>query len=404
MSEDSERISAAIIGAGPAGLAAAEMLVEHGVSATIFEAMPSPARKFLMAGKSGLNLTKDEPQDAFSSRIGCPELTPVMKAFGPAEMMAWAEGLGEPVFTGSSRRVFPVAMKASPLLRKWLESLRDQGASLRTRWSWKGWDGDKLVFRTQGGLRHVQADVTVLALGGASWPRLGSDGAWVPVLRAEGAGVRTLAPSNMGFEVPWSEHFKNRFAGTPVKGIGLRVGEVFARGDVVVTGYGLEGGPLYEISSALRDALDRRDVDFTIDLLPDMPERRVAERLQRRKGKASMANHLRRTLGLMGAKAGLLREARRVLPESKDDLAALIKALPLTVSGPRPIAEAISTAGGIAWDCLDKNLMLKIKPSVFAAGEMLDWDAPTGGYLLTTCLATGRHAGQGAARYLAALK
>lgn len=403
VSSDPESVPVVIIGAGPAGLAAAEVLAGQGYAPVLFEAMPSPARKLLMAGKSGLNLTKDEPIEAFKARIS-DDFTALLNDFGPAEAMSWAEGLGEPLFTGSTRRVFPVAMKGSPLLRKWLARLAAGGAELRTRWQWRGWDEDVLVFRTSDGTVRIQADVTILALGGASWPRLGSDGAWVPLLQAEGVEVTSLAPSNMGFDIPWSDHFKDRFAGTPIKGVGLGVGKSFGRGDVIVTRYGLEGGTLYEISSALRNALRQGDTDFTIDLLPDMPERRVAERLQRPRGKSSMANHLRRTLGLTGVKAGLLREVRRVLPENSGDLAALIKTLPLQVDGPRPLAEAISTAGGITRHSVDDNLMLLKRPGVFVAGEMLDWDAPTGGYLLTMCLATGRHAGQGAARYLAGQK
>lgn len=401
---EAEHIPAAIIGAGPTGLAAAEVLASHGVAVTLFEAMPSPARKFLMAGKSGLNLTKNEREDAFAARIGCSRLTPILDAFGPSEMKIWAEEIGEPLFTGSTGRIFPVAMKGSPLLRKWLARLHAGGVTLRRRWQWRGWDGDHLVFRTDDGSAQIWADAVILALGGASWPRLGSDGAWAPVLRAEGVKVTTLVPSNMGFEIPWSTHFRDRFAGTPIKGIGLRVGDHFARGDLVVTGYGLEGGTLYEVSSPLREALTQGKAELHVDLLPDMPNRHVVERLDCAKGKASMANHLRRTLGIQGVKANLLREVRRTLPEDAIELADLIKSLALPVDAPRPIAEAISTAGGIAWEGLGDDLMLKARPGVFAAGEMLDWDAPTGGYLLTACMATGRHAGQGAARYLAALK
>ncbi|MEM7188622.1 MAG: TIGR03862 family flavoprotein [Pseudomonadota bacterium] len=389
-----------MIGAGPAGLAAAEMLCAAGLQPVIFEAKPSAARKFLMAGKSGLNLTKNEDQAAFLGRIDCPNLKPMLDAFCPSEAMRWAEDLGELLFTGSSRRVFPVVMKGSPLLRRWMTLLQEQGAKLRTRWKWRGWDGDGLVFRTEEGVRVVKAEATVLALGGASWPRLGSDGAWVSAVRAEGATVHPFHPSNMGIEVAWSDHFRDRFAGGPVKNVVIRAVGATAIGDTIVTAKGLEGGALYEVSAALRKAFIDGRTQFSIDLLPDKPKRVVLERLERPRGKNTVANHLRRSLALSGVKAGLLREARRHLPQGMAELADLIKSVPLTVAALRPVEEAISSAGGLAWESVDQDLMLHARPGVFAAGEMLDWDAPTGGYLLTTCIATGRWAGRAAARHL----
>lgn len=389
----------AIIGAGPAGLAAAEMLVEAGHRPVIFEAKPSVARKFLMAGKSGLNLTKDEPDAAFRAAIGCAPLDPILADFGPREIMRWAEDLGEPLFAGSSARVFPKSMKGSPLLRRWLGRL--ERMEIRTRWSWRGWQDRALRFETPEGPATVAPRATILALGGASWPRLGSDGAWVPWLSAEGIRTAPFQPANMGFDVAWSDHFRDRFAGEPVKPVTLRVGTHQVRGEFVISATGIEGSAVYAVSAPLRDALVRGPASLTLDLAPDRSAGALTARLSRPRGRNSMANHLRKSIGLSGVRAGLLRELSPDWPETPEGLAARIKALPMPVLRPRPLAEAISSAGGIAWESLTPDLMLSTLPGTFAAGEMLDWEAPTGGYLLTTCIATGRHAGRAAAEWLA---
>lgn len=394
-----EQIDAVVIGAGPAGLAAAEALCDAGRAPVLFEAKPTPARKFLMAGKSGLNLTKDETNQTVADVISCPPLTPILRGFGPTEVTDWARGLGEDLFVGSTGRVFPKAMKASPLLRRWISRLTDCGAIFRTGWRWQGWDSDLLVFSTPDGIRRVDAQVVVLALGGASWPRLGSDAAWVPWLLRRGVEVARFRPSNMGFDVEWSPAFRERFAGTPVKAVEISLSGRSLRGEFAVTATGVEGGGIYAISSLLRDALDQGPAALTLNLAPDRSIEALTRRLDRPRGRDSRANFLRKSIGLAGIRAGLLRELAPELPENPGELAALIRSLPLPIQGARPLAEAISSAGGVCWRALDDSLMLKSLPGVFAAGEMLDWEAPTGGYLLTTCLATGRHAGQAAARW-----
>ncbi|MGF1447379.1 MAG: TIGR03862 family flavoprotein [Pikeienuella sp.] len=394
-----ETCDIAILGAGPAGLAAAEAVLAAGRRPVLFEAKPSPARKFLMAGKSGLNLTKAEPPDRFCAAFGtaADRLAPMLARCGAQDVVAWAEGLGEPLFTGSSRRVFPVAMKASPLLRKWLGRLGD--VELRRRWRWVGWAGDTLRFDTPDGPRDLRAGATIMAFGGASWPRLGSDGSWVPLLSAEGVAISAFRPANMGFDVAWSAHFRNRFAGTPVKTIALSAGATTARGEFVITQAGIEGGAVYAVSAALRDRL-ATDPVVRVDLAPSRREAALAVALAKPRGRDSLANHLRKRAGIAGVKAGLLREMAPEALSGPEATARAIKALPLRVVAARPLAEAISSAGGVAWDALDANLMLTARPGVFCAGEMIDWEAPTGGYLLTACLATGFHAGRAAASWV----
>lgn len=380
---------ALVIGAGPAGLMAAQELARAGLSVTLAEAKPSPARKFLMAGKSGLNLTKAEEFRRFLAQYGdaAPRLRPMLEAFGPNEVQHWAEVLGQPLFTGSTGRVFPKAMKASPLLRAWLAELEGMGVILHRHWRWTGWDGAALLFDTPEGPRTLCPDVTVLACGGASWARLGSDGAWAAHLPGLTAPFQ---PANMGFAVAWSAPMRRHF-GQPVKGIALHAGDSRSRGEIVLSERGIEGGGLYAVSRAMREG-----APLTLDLLPDWSEEAIRARLARPRGKASMGTHLRKALRLDPVKQALLMEFARPLP---DDPAPLLKALPIQHAGPRPMDEAISTAGGLRFDALDDGLMLRDRPGVFAAGEMLDWEAPTGGYLLTACLATGRWAGRAAAAY-----
>ena len=345
-----------------------------------------------MAGKSGLNLTKNEPIDEFLNAYGEARewLEPMLRVFGPVEVRAWAEGLGQEVFTGSSGRVFPKVMKTSPLLRNWMGTLADKDVEVRTRWRWTGWDGDALMFDTPDGVQTIAPKVTVLALGGASWARLGSDGKWAEFLDAP---LAQFKPANMGFMCEWSKFMEPHF-GAPVKPVRLTVGEHSVKGEFVITARGIEGGAVYAVSSALRDGSE-----LAIDLMPDMSLKDVIAKLNRPRGKNSLSNHLRKTLGLKGAKAALLREAGP-LPETFTGLAKRIKSLPLALNGPTPMDEAISTAGGVTQAGLTDALMLKSRESVFCAGEMLDWEAPTGGYLLTACLATGLHAGNSAVEYL----
>ena len=381
---------ALVIGAGPAGLMAAEELALAGHRVLVAEAKPSAARKLLMAGKSGLNLTKDEPADRFLGAYGpdAAALEPMLAAFGPEDVKNWAIGLKQSLFTGSTGRVFPTVMKASPLLRAWLNRLTDQGVSIHTRWRWQGWQGTIILFDTPDGPQQLTPNVTVLACGGASWARLGSDGAWTSHLSAD--QTAPFKPANMGFMVDWSHHMRRHF-GTPVKGVALHAGESQSRGEFVISETGIEGGGIYAVSRALRDG-----APLTVDLMPDSTEDQVRARLSRPRGKASLTNHLRKALKLDPVKIALLMECARPLP---DDLTPLIKSLPIRHDGPRPLDQAISTAGGLRFDALDHTLMLRTRPGTFAAGEMLDWEAPTGGYLLTACLATGRWAGRHAAAW-----
>lgn len=385
---------ALVIGAGPAGLMAAQELARAGHRVMIAEAKPSVGRKLLMAGKSGLNLTKAEPHEAFLSGYSGSAAGLVREAvagFGPAEVAAWDEGFGQRVFTGSSGRVFPESMKASPLLRAWLAELAEAGVEIRTRWRWAGFDDAGLVFDTPEGHVHMASAVTVLALGGASWSRLGSDGAWADWLAASGVALAPFAPANAGVAVNWSSHMAKHF-GTPIKVARVRAGDTDIRGEFVISARGLEGSAIYAVSKAVREG-----AAMSLDLCPDWSQEDVAQRLARPRGKATVASHLRRTLRLDPARLALLQEFGRPLPEGAA-LAALVKDLPVRHDGLRPIDEAISTAGGVTGAALD-GFMLRARPGVFVAGEMLDWEAPTGGYLLTGCLATGRAAGRTAAAY-----
>ncbi len=386
-----QRCDALVIGAGPAGLMAAEALASGGRRVLVAEAKPTPARKFLMAGKSGLNITRREPADDFAGRYDADWLAPILADFGPEAVIDWAEGLGIPLFTGSTGRVFPVGMKASPLLRAWLARLDAAGVELRTRWRWEGVRDGAMAFSTPSGPALLAPAVTVLALGGASWPRLGSDAAWVPWLRAAGVTVHPFRPANMGFSVHWSAAMARHF-GSPVKGAALVVGNRRERGEFVISARGIEGGGVYAVARALREG-----AALTIDLLPDLPEAELAARLAGFRAGETLSNRLRKALRLDPARLALAREWGGPLPDDPAGLAARLKSLPARLAGPRPIAEAISSAGGIARSALTDGLELRALPGVFAAGEMLDWEAPTGGYLLTACLATGRRAGLAAA-------
>ncbi len=381
---------ALVIGAGPAGLMAAEAMAGAGLRVVVAEAKPSVGRKFLMAGKSGLNLTKAEPFETFLAAYGdrAERLRPMLAAFGPEEVQGWAEGLGQPLFTGTTGRVFPCAMKASPLLRAWLGRLDGMGVRIRTRWRWQGWNGGAVVFDTPEGQHRLAPAVTVLACGGASWARLGSDGAWSAAF--DTSALAPFRPANMGFLVGWSAHM-SPYVGTPVKGVELRAGAARSRGECVISASGLEGGGIYEVSAALRDG-----AALTLDLLPDLSREEIAVRLGRARPGDSLGNRLRKALHLSPVKLALAMEFARGTP----DMAGALKALAVPLDGPRPMDQAISTAGGLRFAALDAGLMLRARPGTFAAGEMLDWEAPTGGYLLTGCLATGLWAGRHAAAHL----
>lgn len=394
-----------VIGAGPAGLMAAETLATAGHAVTVLERMPSAARKFLMAGRGGLNLTHSEPIEPFMGRYGAARarLQPCIDAFPPAALTAWAEALGQPVFTGTSGRVFPRAMKASPLLRAWLARLAEQGVEIRTRQDWRGWDQQgRLIIAGPEGERAEAPDAVVLALGGASWPRLGSTGDWGGWLTARGVPVAPFRPANSGFLVDWSATFVERFAGQPLKGAGFTFHGRTVRGEAMIAAYGLEGGAIYALSAPLRDAVERdgRAV-LSIDLKPDLTLTALTDRLARPRGSQSLSNHLRKAAGLSPVATGLLRETGDRVPDDPGALAARIKAAPLTLAGVQGLDRAISSAGGIAWEAVDDQLMLTALPGVFVAGEMLDWEAPTGGYLLQASFASGATAGRGAADWLA---
>lgn len=405
-----------VVGAGPAGLMAAEQAASKGARVHLYDGMPSVGRKFLLAGIGGLNLTHSEAPERFDARYGARrvELARLLARFDATAVRAWARGLGVETFVGSSGRVFPHGMKASPLLRAWLARLHGLGVALHTRHRWQGWDASgALCFDTPGGARRIRAPVCVLALGGGSWARLGSNGAWVERLRAHGVPVAPLRPANCGFDTGWSAHFSARFAGHAVKpviarwvagGSDSRAGETETesegvKGELMVSRTGIEGGPVYALSSRLRDSIERQGVALLrLDLAPGRSRERLCEALARPRGRRSRSEYLRRRVGLAGVKAGLLREVLSADSFAEPDLlAGAIKNLPLRLLAPRPIDEAISSAGGVPFEALDAGLMLRALPGVYCAGEMLDWEAPTGGYLLTACLASGWVAGRAAA-------
>jgi uncharacterized flavoprotein (TIGR03862 family) len=408
--------SAVVVGGGPAGLMAAEVLAAGGAAVTVYEHMPSVGRKLLLAGRGGLNLTHSEPIESFLARYGpaAVRVAPLLEDFGPDALRAWAAGLGEPTFVGSSGRVFPESFRATPLLRAWLRRLADLGVRFELRQRWVGWVADsvdegrdprRLRFASADGTAsEVTAGAVVLALGGASWPRVGSDGGWVAPFTEVGVAVAALRPANVGVKVAWSDAFARRFEGVPLKYVGVRVaGGPAVRGDAMVTRTGLEGGPIYAIGTAIRAELDATGrCALTLDLRPDLTAAQLARRLRNRRPKDSVSNRLRRAIGLDPVGIGLLREAAGGdLPSDADGIAALVKAVPITVDGLMPIDRAISTAGGVAWSELDDTLMLRRLPGTFVAGEMIDWEAPTGGYLLQASFASGAVAGRGALGWLA---
>ena len=406
-----ERQRVAIIGGGPAGLMAAEVLSEENVQVDVYDAMPSLGRKFLRAGIGGLNITHSENYASFCSRYGerRPQLQAMLDGFPPQAIREWCQALGVETYVGSSGRVFPTQMKAAPLLRAWLHRLRDAGVRLHMRHRWLGWNAD-------GALRLLNPDgeiartpqATILALGGASWPQLGSDGAWLPWLSERGVDIAPLQSANCGFDVAWSAYLRERFAGSPLKAVALTFTDAQCRserrvGELVISAHGVEGSLIYAFSQRLREQINaRRSATFTVDLAPTRDAERVLAEVRHPRGSRSLASHLQSRLGIAGAKLALLHEVlgKEQLADAAT-LAATIKALPITVNAPRPLAEAISTAGGVSFASLDAHLMLNALPGVFVAGEMVDWEAPTGGYLLSACLATGRHAGQGARDWLA---
>lgn len=399
----------AIVGAGPAGLMAAGVLAQGGIGVTVYDAMPSAGRKFLMAGRGGLNLTHSEPLPQFMTRFreAAPKLQAAIAAFPPDALRAWSEALGEATFVGTSGRVFPKAFKASPLLRAWLRRLDGAGVRFAFRHRWTGWDGEgRLLFRTPDGEAAVVAHATVLALGGASWPRLGSDGGWVGLLAARGVAISRLRPANSGFTVAWSDVFRDRFEGQPLKGVALTIGAHTVRGEAMMTRSGIEGGAIYALSAELREAvLDLGHATLMIALRPDLAVADLTTRLSGTRGKQSLANFLRKAAQLSPVGIGLMQEAaiasgRPLASFSPAELARLINAIPVRLTGVAPIDRAISTAGGITFDELDHNFMLRKLPGVFAAGEMLDWEAPTGGYLLQASFATGLAAGRGVLEWL----
>ncbi len=390
----------AIIGGGPAGLMAAEVLLQAGVAVDIYDAMPSLGRKFLLAGIGGMNITHAENFDNFVSRYGeqSANIKPLLQQFGAEQLREWICNLGVESFVGTSGRVFPLEMKAAPLLRKWLHRLREAGVKIHTRHRWIGWQDEHLLFATESGEKTVKADAVLLALGGASWPVLGSDGAWFTLLQERKIGLAALQPSNCGFDVRWSHFFAEKFAGSPLKHVAVNS----KAGECVITANGVEGGLVYLLSASLRNKIAQEgSAVLLLDLAPDTSESELLKALEKPRGKRSASEHLRRCTGIDGVKSALLREHFSTdVFNNMEQLAAAIKAVPITLNATRPVEEAISTAGGVQFASLDKNLMLREFPGVFCAGEMLDWEAPTGGYLLTACFSSGRAAGQGVLDWL----
>jgi uncharacterized flavoprotein (TIGR03862 family) len=398
-----------VIGAGPAGLMAAETLARAGVSVTVYDRLPSPGRKFLLAGRGGLNLTHSEAFETFLSRYGAaaPKLRAAIEAFPPSALRAWCEGLGQATFVGTSGRVFPKAMKASPLLRAWLARLNGLNVAFRLRHCWTGWDRDgALIFTTPEGRLRAADGATVFALGGASWPRLGSDGHWTALFAEQGIALAPLRPSNCGFAADFSPLFRARFEGQPLRGIALQFAGASVRGEAVITKVGLEGGAIYALSSKLRDEIGRAgEAVLTIDLRPGLSIDRLTEALSTPREKQSVSNLLRKAVKLSSPAAGLLQEAahssgQRLSSMAPASVAALIKSVPVRLTAAAAVERAISTAGGIAFEEFDDRFMLCAKPGIFVAGEMLDWEAPTGGYLLQACFSTGLAAAKGAIGWL----
>ena len=390
---------AVVVGGGPGGLMAAEVLAAGGFGVTVVDHMPSVGRKFLLAGRSGLNLTHSEPMEQMVARYGAQSgrLEPALRAFDAAALREWSAGLGEPTFVGTSGRVFPQSLRATSLLRAWLRRLGDLGVAFETRTRWIGWDADALVVERGGERRTLSADVTVLSLGGASWPRVGSDGGWVPVLRAAGVEVHDLRPANCGIEIGWSSTFADRHAGQPLKNVELSIGGATARGDAVITVGGMEAGPVYSLSAPIRDALDRGMAVLAVDLQPDLDEAQVAARLRRARPKDSLSSTLKRTMGFSATTIAWLREVVPVpLPTEPAELAGLLKEVPVHVQALVPLDRAISSAGGVAMREVDEAFMLHRKPNTYVVGEMLDWEAPTGGFLLQATFATAVSAARAA--------
>ena len=397
--------SCAIIGAGPAGLMAAEVLAQNKIHVDVYDAMPSVGRKFLMAGKGGMNITHAEPYADFLTRFGVHQsnVEPLLNSFTPSALREWIYGLGIETFVGSSGRVFPADMKAAPLLRAWLHRLRENGVIFHVRHRWCGWIADnRLRFDTPQGELIVDAEATVLALGGGSWPQLGSDAKWLPLLAQHGIDIEPLRPANCGFDIAWSSHFRERFVGEPLKSVAATFGNIRKRGECIITEKGIEGGLIYAFSAALRDEIERNGYALLhLDLLPDWTPQRVHEEVHHPRGSRSLSSHLQSRLGLKGAKANLLREVLGAQDFGDlNSLSRAIKSLPLKLIATRPLSEAISSAGGVKFEALDENLMLRKMPGVFCAGEMLDWEAPTGGYLLSACFASGRAAGKGVTKWI----
>ncbi|MFA6014569.1 MAG: TIGR03862 family flavoprotein [Gallionellaceae bacterium] len=397
--------SVSVIGAGPAGLMAAETLSHNGIHVDVYDAMPSMGRKFLMAGKGGMNITHAEPYAYFLSRYGThrPKLEPFLNAFTPDDLRRWIATLGIETFVGSSGRVFPGDMKAAPLLRAWLHRLRESGVQFHSRHCWQGWQADgSLSFTSPLGEKNQPTDAVILALGGGSWPQLGSNGAWIPLLAQRGVDLASLRPANCGFEIEWSAHFRERFVGQPLKSIAATFEENRKLGECMITAHGIEGGVIYTHSAAIRDTIEKNgSATLFLDLIPDWTEQRVRDAVHHPRGSRSLSSHLQSRLGLHGVKANLLREILGT--QGFNDPALLshtIKAVPLKLIAARPLSEAISSAGGVKFSELNEQLMLKKIAGVFCCGEMLDWEAPTGGYLLSACFATGRAAGQGAIDWL----